>query len=1189
MTQSPLRLLAALALAAALPACPRGGETPGTCTGLVAGDLVITEYLNNPDGTDSGKEWFEVYNATSKDVELRSVTIGFAKIDGSSPKTHVVTKGTVKKGGYFVFGDAPDATKPSWMGYSYGDNLGASGMANSSGSLFVKCGAAKVDEVTYDVAGTSGKSKELDGKIVPDSAANDKADNWCDATTALTGNDFGTPGEANDACASSANCLDEGGTSRTVVGPKEGELVITEFMANPAAAISDTGEWVEVLALADVDLNGLTVSSGSSKKTVIASNDCLRVVAGTYFVLAKTDDPTKNGNLPEPAALFTFDLTNDPSSPTDVSLKKGDTLVDQVWYQATTQGVSSQLDACLADPYSDDCSAPCKLDQSCPTAAASNDNTLAFCKSEVVWGATTEKGSPGVANVVCTTPIDLKKCVESGVERDVVRPTIGDVVITELMPKPAGTADLQSWFEVYSKNAIDLNGLEVSNGKSTNVVSVRECQKIAAGTYVLFARSSDAPTNGGMTNVTTTYGFDLSSSGGTLTLSLDNGLVVLDSISYLPPLSGQSVSLDSGKLDATANDDPVAFCPGTGAYGTAGNKGTPGTANPACPPIVDPTKCMDGGTQRASVAPAVGSLVVTEIMASPVGSDDVQEWFEVYVKADADLNGLVLSNGTTSAAAQTTLSSEDCLHVTKGSYLVFGRATDPTLNGGIFDMAGIFGFSLSASGSVVLKHGIDTIDFALYTAAPSGKALQLGAPAAGSEPDAASNDVTAAFCAATDTYGATTNLGSPGAANGECAPPIDPDHCTDSGQTNARAVVKPAAGDLVISEVMSDSNAVSDTNGEWIEVYFKNDVDLNGVELVVGSSGTARYKVLDPTCIRPGAANYVVLARNKDPLVNGGLTNVVATFDSDLPSTNSTPVSLVRDGQLVDMVTYPASGKAGYSAQLASTRLDAAQNDTSSNWCQADAAATYGKGDHGTPGAANGACLCAASACTSETPCNPSNGACECTATSCVSPKTCDGVTKLCVTVDPNQCTDSGTGSSRPLVVPAAGDLVMTEYMADPSKVGDAAGEWLEIFVKTDVDLNGVDLFVGTSKTSLAAGATCVRPGAGQYLVVAKGADSGANGGLTTVFATSTFGSGLTNGGGQTLTLSRTDSATSTTTTIDTIATLASTAGASKQLASDKVDATLNDTAASWCNTGTTVTYGLGDRGTPGAANGTCP
>src|SRR3970040_596090 len=59
----------------------------------------------------------------------------------------------------------------------------------------------------------------------------------------------------------------------------------------------------------------------------------------------------------------------------------------------------------------------------------------------------------------------------------------------------------------------------------------------------------------------------------------------------------------------------------------------------------------------------------------------------------------------------------------------------------------------------------------------------------------------------------------------------------------------------------------------------------------------------------------------------------------------------------------------------------------------------------------------------------------------------------LCGSVTPTQC--NGTSGVRPVVPPTAGDLVISEYLARPSaEVGCANGEWLEIYVAADVDLN---------------------------------------------------------------------------------------------------------------------------------------
>ena len=70
--------------------------------------------------------------------------------------------------------------------------------------------------------------------------------------------------------------------------------------------------------------------------------------------------------------------------------------------------------------------------------------------------------------------------------------------------------------------------------------------------------------------------------------------------------------------------------------------------------------------------------------------------------------------------------------------------------------------------------------------------------------------------------------------------------------------------------------------------------------------------------------------------------------------------------------------------------------------------------------------------------------------------------------VGPGSCLDPASGTPRPLVPPAAGQVFFTEVMADPRAVADARGEWLELFSTAEVDLNGavltVDGATGTGK-----------------------------------------------------------------------------------------------------------------------------
>ena len=84
-----------------------------------------------------------------------------------------------------------------------------------------------------------------------------------------------------------------------------------------------------------------------------------------------------------------------------------------------------------------------------------------------------------------------------------------------------------------------------------------------------------------------------------------------------------------------------------------------------------------------------------------------------------------------------------------------------------------------------------------------------------------------AIGAGLSTYG-DGDLGTPGASNDVCDLPL----------LNAIAVSDLNAGDLVISEIMHDPDAVSDYRGEWFEVYnaTNDDINLNGLT-VSGFSG----------------------------------------------------------------------------------------------------------------------------------------------------------------------------------------------------------------------------------------------------------------------------------------------------------------------------------------------------------------
>lgn len=256
------------------------------------------------------------------------------------------------------------------------------------------------------------------------------------------------------------------------------------------------------------------------------------------------------------------------------------------------------------------------------------------------------------------------------------------------------------------------------------------------------------------------YGFALASVG-TLYLGLGTA-EVLDLVTWTSSKEGTASSLDPRRTTAQDNDDPLAWCRATATYG-AGDLGTPGAENSACPVVVTQGKCLDGEAVRDIVKPVSGQLVITEIMANPDAVDDsVGEWFEVLTTADLDLNDLEV--GITPGTVKTTLKSIECLKASSGTHVVFARNSDGELNGGLPQVSHLFKFDLlNSTGGLFVGMGGAVLDVVTYSKTTAGAASSLDPGA--STPEA--NDLSENWCAATSPYGAG-DQGTPGAASKPC-------------------------------------------------------------------------------------------------------------------------------------------------------------------------------------------------------------------------------------------------------------------------------------------------------------------------------------------------------------------------------------------------------------------------------------
>src|SRR5262249_54517288 len=147
------------------------------------------------------------------------------------------------------------------------------------------------------------------------------------------------------------------------------------------------------------------------------------------------------------------------------------------------------------------------------------------------------------------------------------------------------------------------------------------------------------------------------------------------------------------------------------------------------------------------------------------------------------------------------------------------------------------------------------VDEAFYQGTTDGVSRQLSGASA---PSATANDTPDNWCDS-QTELEAGGKGTPGQANATGRAPVAATPGHDSGG-QTRSIEVPQPGDLVITEVMANPSAVSDTTGEWFEVYVNRDIDLNGLQIGTTPGTTPQTTITDPACRRRTAGTYLVFA-----------------------------------------------------------------------------------------------------------------------------------------------------------------------------------------------------------------------------------------------------------------------------------------------------------------------------------------
>lgn len=157
--------------------------------------------------------------------------------------------------------------------------------------------------------------------------------------------------------------------------------------------------------------------------------------------------------------------------------------------------------------------------------------------------------------------------------------------------------------------------------------------------------------------------------------------------------------------------------------------------------------------------------------------------------------------------------------------------------------------------------------------------------------------------------------------------------------------------DVVINEIMQNPAHVSDTHGEWFEVFnrTRGEIDING--WVIRDNDDDYHLIDNGSSLIVPPRGYLVLGRNADTTANGGY-QCDYQYDEFVLGNGGDEIFLIDGTTIIDSVIYDDGTSfpdpVGASMELKNPQYD---NELGTNWGEADT--TFGLGDGGSPGGRN--------------------------------------------------------------------------------------------------------------------------------------------------------------------------------------------------------------------------------------------
>jgi len=672
------------------------------------------------------------------------------------------------------------------------------------------------------------------------------------------------------------------------------DLLVSEVLAAPKSG-GGLQEYVELYnpGNRDLDLRGCTIQlipgDGRPKRHLIPEPDSpddpgpLKVPAGGYLLLGPEDaDPNR-------VAYRWRNLGNLPNSSTKgvhrIELLDGSTtrtVITRVSYLAPdpaeglgapTSGLSFQLGAEVA---------------TCPES----ESWDAWCLGDAEDGDD-NRGTPGRANTRCVLPrCKLGPC---------------DVLITELMPNPAGADGPNEYVELHNPGAEAVSlafcGLQLQKGEEEPVADVLRWPdperplEIPAGGFVVIRSPlpGDADPEPGVLRWDELGNLPNSSAAGPVSVRLmsvdgDDEPVVVSEVVYLGQQEGVGVGeLEEGQafqLNAETficePEDQVWCLASTPTEGD--DLGTPGEANEICPWVPPPRVCPLTRPHE---------VIINELLADPSTDDQLNEYIELYNGGTEpiDLSGCVLQlargQGESERVAESWTPADGAEQLSQvlipaGGFLLLAppdAQVDGCASANWDEGFGALPNS-SASDAITLRlmskpeGAVESFVVSGFTyLAPEG-VQGVGAPVTGASfelfPDTLAECVDGGACEALQdpaNWGvaeteAGENRGTPCGPNGLRPPPTP-------------SCVLTTANELIITEVLADPRT-DDPLNEYIELYNPTDapLDLRGcdLQLLKGDPATAepathriRNRVADAPIAVPAGGHLLLVPPDAAP------------------------------------------------------------------------------------------------------------------------------------------------------------------------------------------------------------------------------------------------------------------------------------------------------------------------------------